>query len=177
MTSIADIQADLTGWPNPVVDEWILYFANDGLGWPPPEPYGAHRWGLILGQRPVPWWKRVSWKLERANLGIASLAPKSKGIVDTIIGDIDRESADDETTRRFTNAFHYVLDNASLPKAVSAMQTPKGLLLLDGNHRVSAFCSLQRLPEEWFAKKGKKKAGIEQLIWVGTHPEKELPLT
>ncbi len=79
--------------------------------------------------------------------------------------------------RRFTNAFHYVLDNASLPNAISAMCTPAGLLLLDGNHRISAFCSLQRMPEDWFVKKGKQKAAIKQPVWIGTHPEDELPLT
>jgi hypothetical protein len=177
MASVADVQADLTGWPDQVVDEWILYFVNDGLGWPPPEAYGDHRWGRILGQRPVSWWKRISWKLEKANCAVTSLAPKSKGIVETIISEVDRRSADEGTTRRFTNAFHYVLDNASLPNAISAMRTSEGLLLLDGNHRMSAFCSLQRMPEAWFAKKGKKKAAIEQPVWIGTHPENELPLT
>lgn len=177
MASIADIQADLTGWPDEVVDEWILYFVNDGLGWPPPEPYGVHRWGRILGRRPISWWKNVNWKLAKANFAVAFLAPKSKGIVETIIRNVDQRLADKDTTRRFANAFHYVLDNASLPNAISAMQTPEGLLLLDGNHRMSAFCSLQRMPEDWFEKKGKKKAAIEQPIWIGTHPKGELPLT
>lgn len=45
------------------------------------------------------------------------------------------------------------------------------------NHRMSAFCSLQRMPEDWFEEKGKKKAAVEQPVWVGLHPENELPLT
>jgi hypothetical protein len=157
MASIADIQADLTGWPDQVVEEWILYFVNDGLGWPPPKPYGDHRWGRILGQRSLSWWKCVGWKLEKAEVAVASLAPKSRWIVETIISTVDRRSADEGTTRRFANAFHYLLDNASMPNAICAMRTPEGLLLMDGNHRVSAFCSLQRMPEEWFAKKGRKR--------------------
>jgi hypothetical protein len=33
------------------------------------------------------------------------------------------------------------------------------------------------MSEDWFAKKGKKKAAIEQPAWIGVHPENELPLT
>jgi hypothetical protein len=176
MASIKDIQADLTGWPDKVVEEWLLYFVNDGLGWPPPYPYGDHRWGRVLGLRPVSWWNRVCWQLENTNCSIASLARKSREIAETIISDVDRRAADEGTTRRSTNAFHYVLDNATLPNAISAMRTPEGLLLLDGNHRISAFCSLQRMPEDWFAKKGKKKAAIEQPLWIGRHSENESPL-
>ncbi|MGV3723935.1 MAG: hypothetical protein ACO1SX_23825 [Actinomycetota bacterium] len=177
MASVADIQACLTGWPDEVVEEWILYFVNDGLGWPPPDPYGDHRWGRILGQRQVAWWTSVQWRLEKADFAVTSLAPKSKGIVEGIIDAVDNRVADEGTARRFRNAFHYVLDNASLPNAISAMRTPEGLLLLDGSHRLSAFCSLQRMPEEWFANKGKKKPELEQPIWIGTHPQGELPLT
>jgi hypothetical protein len=177
MATIADIQKDMTGWPDQVVEEWILYFVNDGLGWPPPDPYGDHRWGRILGQRPMSWWQRVTWNLESAEFAVASLAPKSRGIVSGIIHDIDRRGADEGTTRRYRNAFHFILDTAGVPNAICGMRTPEGLLLLDGNHRMSAFCSLQRMPAGWFEKKGKKKATVEQPIWIGLHPENELPLT
>lgn len=52
MVAIQDIQKDLPGWPEDVIDQWLLYFANEpDLGWSPPEPLGEHRWGHILGGR------------------------------------------------------------------------------------------------------------------------------
>jgi hypothetical protein len=40
MASVADIQADLPGWPGDVVEQWLHYFANEpDCGWPPPEPF------------------------------------------------------------------------------------------------------------------------------------------
>lgn len=177
MTSVDDLKKDLPDWPDEVVGEWLLYFVNDGLGWPPPDPYGDHRWGPILGQRPISWWKAVNWQLTNTSCAMEGFAPKSRGTVTTMIHEIDRRAADESTTRRFTSAFHHILDNASFPNAMSAMQTPLGLLVLDGHHRMSAFCSLQRMPDEWFGEKGKKKAAMNQSIWIARHPNNELPLT
>ena len=56
MVTLEDIKKTLPQWPDEVIGEWLIYFANDGLGWPPPEPYGDHRWGVLLGHRPVSWW-------------------------------------------------------------------------------------------------------------------------
>jgi hypothetical protein len=54
MVTVADIQKHLPNWPKEVIDPWLIEFANDpGMVWPPPEPYGDHRWGRLLGQRPV----------------------------------------------------------------------------------------------------------------------------
>jgi hypothetical protein len=36
---------------------------------------------------------------------------------------------------------------------------------------------LQRTPDEKFAELGKKKAALEQDVWVGTHGAGEVPLT
>ena len=61
MVTVADIKKSLPGWPDEIVDEWLLYFANEkDVGWPPPEPYGDHRWGLLFGKRPLSWWNVVT---------------------------------------------------------------------------------------------------------------------
>jgi hypothetical protein len=45
MVTVADIQKDLQDWPAGVIEPWLIEFANDPcMGWPPPEPYGDHRW-------------------------------------------------------------------------------------------------------------------------------------
>ena len=50
MVTVAEIQKDLPGWPDDVVEQWLHYFANEpDFGWPPPVPFMDHRWGLLLG--------------------------------------------------------------------------------------------------------------------------------
>jgi hypothetical protein len=54
MVSLADIKKDLPEWPDDVIEQWLLYFANEpDCGWPPPEPLGAHRWAGLLGGKPL----------------------------------------------------------------------------------------------------------------------------
>jgi hypothetical protein len=66
MITVAGIQKDLPNWPADVIEPWLIEFANDpGMGWPPPEPYGDHRWGRLLGQRPLSWRRDVTWTLEK----------------------------------------------------------------------------------------------------------------
>ena len=50
MVDVADIKKDLPAWPDDVIDQWLLYFANEpDCGWPPPDLLGDHRWARILG--------------------------------------------------------------------------------------------------------------------------------
>lgn len=56
------------------------------------------------------------------------------------------------------------------------MELADGQSVLDGNHRVSVFCGLQKMPEESFTKVGLKKPAEEQDVWVGTHSDGEVPL-
>jgi hypothetical protein len=45
MTTLQDIKKDLPGWPDDVIDQWLLKLANQsGMGWPPPNPMTGHRW-------------------------------------------------------------------------------------------------------------------------------------
>jgi hypothetical protein len=56
MVTVEDVKKDLPDWPDDVVDQWLVYFANepDG-GWPPPNPLGDHRWRRLFRGRPLSW--------------------------------------------------------------------------------------------------------------------------
>jgi hypothetical protein len=171
MTSVADIQKDLPGWPDDVVEQWLHYFANEpDLGWPPPDPLGDHRWGRLLGGRPPSWWKNVSWKKEKVKCDLASFSRKAR----TGVAEIQR---DDTTTKRFKDAYIHIMDHGEFPRALVTMKVKDGLSVLDGSHRLAAFDMLQRTPDKKFAELGKTKAAIEQEVWVGTHSAGEVPLT
>jgi hypothetical protein len=58
-----------------------------------------------------------------------------------------------------------------------AMNVPSGLTILDGNHRIGAFCVVQAMPDAAFERLQKKRPSLEQEVWIGTHASGEVPLT
>ena len=65
---------------------------------------------------------------------------------------------------------------ATFPKPLITIKTAGGLSVLDGNHRVAAFCGLQKMPAEQFEQRGLLKAAKEQEVWLGAHSRGEIPL-
>ncbi|KJC48179.1 hypothetical protein [Bradyrhizobium sp. LTSP857] len=178
MVSLADLKKDLVDWPDEIIDDWLLYFANESdLGWPPPEPLGTHRWSRILGGRPLTWWSDVNWKKQQANCKLHSLAPKTLAIAVNMVDQVGRNVADAVTKRRYQQALQHILEQGTFYKPIVGMQIPKGLLILDGNHRIGAFSGLQIMPDEWYAKLGKKRPSLTQDAWIGSHVKGEIPLT
>jgi hypothetical protein len=178
MVDVADIKKDLPTWPDDVIDQWLLYFANESdCKWPPPDPLGEHRWAGILGGRPLSWWKKVSWKKETVRCDVAKLSNKTRRIVNDMIAEMNAGKADAITKRRFDHSFHFILNNATFPKPILAMKVPSGLEVVDGNHRIGAFCALQMMPDAKFTQLNLKKAKPDQEAWIGTHSGGEAPLT
>jgi hypothetical protein len=108
---------------------------------------------------------------------MASLALKTKGIAAKMIKDIASGAADAVTKRRYRQALKPILDNGAFFKPLVAMELDTGLLVLDGNHRIGAFCGAQIRPESWFEKQKKNRPPVEQEAWIGTHPQGEIPLS
>jgi hypothetical protein len=175
MVTVSDIKEALPGWPDEVVSEWLLYFAND-IGWPPPNPFGAHRWGRILGNRPLSWWAEVTWNSDSVDCGLNNMSERTRNLVGQIIADIANGTADEVTSRKYNHPFKYIMENGSFPNPMVAMRAPDGLSFLDGHHRLAAFTDLQKIPSEVFEKRKLQKPSRNQQVWIGTHPEGELPL-
>lgn len=176
MITVADIQKDLSDWPAGVIEPWLIEFANDpGMGWPPPEPYGNHRWGRLLGQRPISWWRDVTWTLEKTDCGIDGLTPKAKADVMDIRKEMEGGKPDPATKRRWDNLFRYVLNDGSFPVSPVVMRRPEGLSPIDGTHRLAVLSGLRLLPEAAFAAKKLAKPSNEQDVWMGKHKDGELP--
>jgi hypothetical protein len=176
--SVADIQKDLPGWPDDVVEQWLLYFANEpDCGWPPPDPLGDHRWGRLLGGRPLSWWKNVTWKKETVKCELSAFSPKAQTGIKEIRSELNKDNPDAITKRRFDDAFRWTLNDATFPKPIIVMKITGGLSILDGSHRMAAFSALQDVPANKFEELKVKKAPLEQEVWVGTHSGGEVPLT
>jgi hypothetical protein len=94
-----------------------------------------------------------------------------------MIAEVNNGTAEDRTKTRFNDAFRYILNAATFPKPVIAMKIPSGLSVLDGSHRMGAFCALQMMPDAKFEELKVKKAAPDQEVWLGTHARGEAPLT
>jgi hypothetical protein len=177
MVALADIKKDLPGWPDEVIEEWLVYLANrDDTGWPPPDPLSGS-WEGILGGRPLSWWRDVTWATETVDCSLGNLAAKTRGIAAGIRAEVNAGTADDVTKRRFKHALHHIFTNGTFPNPVSAMKVDGRLLVMDGNHRVAALTAAQILPDALLQEKGWQKAASEQSVWIGTHANGEVPLT
>ena len=177
--SLADIKRDLRFWPDEVIKLWLLYLANRSrgdTGWPPPEPLGNHAWAAILGFRPLSWWREVTWKREKTDCGFSNLCQGTKTIVVRMLAQKANGTIDEETGSRLKNATDYILKNGEFRETPIAMRLAYGLRILDGNHRITAFCGLQDAPTEILETRGLKKPAQEQELWIGTHNRGEVPL-
>jgi hypothetical protein len=178
MLAVVDIKKDLPNWPDDVIDQWLLYFANEpDCGWPPPDPLGNHRWSGILGGRPLSWWKEVTWKIETVDCSFAKLSDKSRAIATELSASFIAKTADAITSKRVKEPYIYIFENGCFPKPVLMMKVATGLSVLDGNHRMAAFHTLQKTPDASFKKQNKEKTPIQQNAWIGTHKAAEVPLT
>jgi hypothetical protein len=174
---LADIKSDLPLWPDEVIELWLFYLANRGdTGWPPPDPLDDRPWAAILGFRPLPWWREVTWKLERTVCNLSTLCHGTRAIAVRMLNEKADGTIDDETRMRFSKANDYMLRNGGFKERPIAMRLADGLSILDGNHRITAFCGLQEVPAELLEKRGLRKPAPEQELWIGTHSRGEVPL-
>jgi hypothetical protein len=175
--SLADIKRDLPDFSDSVINQWLFHLAQrNDTGWPPPDPLEYHSWAFILGHRPLPWWREVTWTLEKTDCSFAGLAPSTKAIVIRMLTEKTNGTIDKDTRRRFDRAVDHILNNAVFEETPVAARLASGLSILDGNHRITAFCWLQMMTAEQFEELGFRKPALEQDVWIGTHSRGETPL-
>lgn len=76
----------LPSFPRPVIDLWFDHAA--GQGWPPPLDHNGvptGHWRNVLGDRPLAFWRTVSWTHERVPITLGLLEPKSAHVVGGIM--------------------------------------------------------------------------------------------
>src|SRR5271154_5454589 len=112
MADLAEIKKDIPTWPDDVIDQWLLYFANEpDCGWPPPEPLGNHRWNGLLGGKPLPWWKNVTWEKETVTCDLASLTQKARTDVSGIVAEMNAGTAGASTKKRVAQPWVHIKDH------------------------------------------------------------------
>jgi hypothetical protein len=170
--ALVRIKADLPQWPDEVIEQWLLKVANRGpeTGWPPPEPL-KEPCKFVLGERPLSWWRAVTWRLEEHELNIDRLSASTRRVVremiDAHIGGVSNvHTRVPESKLRFTAALEYVSEHGTIPKPPLAMRMRDGIIVIDGNHRVAALCVHQE--------QERKNGSIpleKHKIWTDAHPD------
>lgn len=176
MVTVDQVKEKLPKWPDQVVEEWLLYFAND-IGWPPAEPLGADRWGGILGKRPLSWWAEVEWKQENVDCSRAHLSEATKQRIAAVSDPFYAGTASDAEKGQYRRPFQFILERGTFANPALAMRVDGQLHFIDGHHRLAALTDLrEKAPDSLFAQPGRRRPIAEQLVWIGTHPRSELPL-
>lgn len=119
---------------------------------------------------------RSYWKREKVDCGLADLCRGTQAIAVDMLQKKVSKTLDEVTAARFKKASDFLLKNREFEMPPIAVRLPDGLSILDGNHRVTAFCGLQDTPDGFLEQYGLKKPKPEQDLWIGTHSRGEVPL-
>ncbi len=175
--SLDQIQADLPEWPLDVLEQWLLFHANDKkLVWPPPDPLGDNYWKNLI-VRPLSWWRPVAWTLEERPfpncLTRSDMLVQRKMFAGYFRGEQNAFARQIDTgPDRALNSLRYISEHNEFPRHPIALEAPNGLIVLDGAHRVLALLiglGLWRLNGK-LAEIARVRPKAEQALWVGRHP-------
>lgn len=131
------IKRDLPNFPDDVIRDWLLPYAEE-IGWPPTHS----RWRGILSQRPLPFWTSVTWSQQDLDL---STLPYSEPALEALNGLKDAVTSDQENEFargipnfkvRIKSALQYILEYGNFPRPISILRQNDEHDVVDGNHRM-----------------------------------------
>jgi hypothetical protein len=177
--ALADIKADLPGWPDDVIDQWLLKFANQtGMGWPPPDPMTGHRWELLL-THPISWWKDVTWTQETRDCSFDKLSIDARKTMNSmykaLIEGEDNGFGGDDSPARFQRQLRILASTGKFERPPMLFPIASGLSPLDGNHRIFAHHIALQMSDEDLAKYKVQRPAASQSVWIATHKNGEDP--
>ena len=135
------IKRDLPGFPDEVIETWIMPLAEDA-GWP---PVIFSRWDRILMHRPLTFWRALEWEKRRVPLSSLLIEPDSlrriQGLIDANVNGVNNVFAQQisDTGDRFRGILRYIHQHERLPVPPVLLQVGLQYAVLDGDHRLAAY--------------------------------------
>ena len=143
-----EIKSTLPNFPDEVITDWLLPFANE-LGWPPTH----ERWPYIFAQpigswyaTPTDFWRNTSWTKEVMDFSAIALTPSSRKCINDMLNaylnnedNSYRRTLGPRGKARYMNVMKYLLEQGHLPKPPVLLQEAHGHSIIDGNHRFLAW--------------------------------------
>jgi hypothetical protein len=137
----ATIKADLPNWPDDVIDGWLVTFYSR-FGWP---PRTDNDWRYIIGRdHDLAYLQQFRWRDASLALTPEMFSPSCANRISELartylLGAETPYSNMSDGPDRFRRCCDYLKVHHIFPRPVVLLETPVGLDVLDGNHRVSAF--------------------------------------
>lgn len=144
---LEDLKQSLPNFPDEVLADWLLPFAS-AEGWPPArdeESAPQGRWRFLLDDRPLRYWRSLSWAQVERHVSFDDLGIESRGImVQIVLGAVAEQSnnytdAIHNLRPRFWRVAEHIWHSGRLPKPPTLLAASDGLSILDGNHRMAAY--------------------------------------
>ena len=179
MVSLQDIKSDFPDWPDDVIEQWLLKFANQpDMGWPPPDPMEGHRWEILI-THPVAWWKDVTWTLETRDCSFDKLSVDGRktmnGMFKALIEGEENGYGGDDSPARFQRQLRILALSGKFERPPVMFPIVSGLSPLDGNHRLFALQTALQMSDEDLAKYKVNRPSASQSVWVASHRNGEDP--
>lgn len=141
------IKATLPNFPDEVIKDWLLPFA-ESEGWPPQlgsDGVPLNRWRYLFGRRPFDFIQRLHWKRECKHISIHEILDSSKKTLiqifeAAILGRHNIMSTSiPNLSERFVSVVKYIHSHGTMPKAPALLCEKDKFYIFDGNHRLSAY--------------------------------------
>jgi hypothetical protein len=179
MVSPLDIKSDFPNWPDDIIEQWLLKFANQPeMSWPPPDPMEGHRWEILI-THPVAWWKDVTWTLETRDCRFDKLSVDGRktmnGMFKALIEGEENGYGGDDSPARFQRQLRILALTGKFERPPVLFPIDSGLSPLDGNHRLFALQTALQMSDEELAKYKVKRPPASQGVWIASHKNGENP--
>lgn len=138
---LQDIKNDLPNFPDEVITDWLLPIAND-IGWPPV----TSRWNFILLDKPLDFWKTLTWEKKKSNLDKMTYTNDALaiyyGLKDAYLFDKDNMYWKDlgfKGRNKYFKALRHIFKYGTFPKPICLLKEISGYMIVDGCHRFTAW--------------------------------------
>jgi hypothetical protein len=141
------LRKDLPNFPDEVLSDWLLPFVPNA-GWPPAKSFEDRpmgRWADLLMGKPLTYWRGIQWSKVDRHVSAQQLdQPSIERVVNLALaavrGDVNPWSVGiPNLKQRFDSVVEYILVHGSIPRSPTLVNTPLGLSIIDGNHRMAAY--------------------------------------
>ena len=171
------IEKDLPNFPLDIIDQWIVYHAEDRV-WPPAATDGEmpnSDWILLLKEKPLSYWKSIEWKEEKFKIEKNDFDLLDASMIVNIInaytkGEFNNYSLDPgfygfQERPRFDTILDYLIENGELPRKPIVLKQENHLEVVDGFHRLAAYFTAR--DEQLVFSYSKKLPKVPINEWVG----------
>ncbi|GEM_PF-3234386 len=176
---ISELQKLLPNFPTDILEQWFLpYVESNGMPWDK-EGNAIGRWKYLLQNKPLHYWKNILWDQIEAYIPIDEYCDEWKSVLlnmveGAVLGKTNVYSISiNNLKERFDSVLEYLEAEKVFPKPpILLLEKDKGITVLDGNHRISAF--LYSLSQHYRDKKDGKidtLPMLEQRYWIGINRE------